>query len=378
MPKKKTKKTDASATNNEKLGSFLKQRAAEHYNFSDEIYYRISTGSLLLDIHTGGGLMPGLHRFVGMNEGGKTSEAFEVMRNFLATIPDARAVYFAAEGRLTPEMRGRTGISFTSSAEEWSDGSCFVYESNIYESVFDLMKLLITENGENKRYLFLIDSMDALILRDDLSKDLSECAKVSGGATLSSTFMKKVALAMTKFGHTTILISQVRENIVIDPYAKRPIKQTSASGGNALLHYANFIFEFEARFQKDLILEKPAERPDISKNKILGHYAKVAIKKSPNEKTNLTIQYPVKYGRTGGKSIWKEYEVIDLLLENGMMDKRGAWIKVEPSVLEEMKEKGIECPEQFQGRAKLFDFLESNSEFTDYWFEKFKNVFCDL
>ncbi|MBC8395266.1 MAG: hypothetical protein H8E05_01095 [Bacteroidetes bacterium] len=373
------KKTESEGqSNSEKLQSFLKQRESEHYNFSDEIYYRISTGSLLLDIHTGGGLMPGLHRFVGMNEGGKTSEAFEVMKNFLNDMPNTRAVYFQAEGRLSPDMQKRTGISFTSDASEWDDGVCFVYESNIYESVFDLMKMLITDNSENKRYLFLIDSMDALILRDDLNKDLSEAAKVSGGATLSSTFMKKVALAMTKFGHTAILVSQVRENIVIDPYAKRPVKQTSASGGNALLHYANFIFEFEARFQKDLILEKPTERPDISKNKILGHYAKVSIKKSPNEKTNLSIQYPVKYGRTGGKSIWREYEIIDLLLENGMMTKAGAWIKTDASVVEEMKEKGIECPDQFQGRAKLFDFLESNTEFTDYWFEKFKNVFCDL
>ena len=319
MAKKKTKKSSEPTSNNDKLGAFLKQRSDEHYNFGEEIYYRISTGSLLLDIHTGGGLMPGLHRFVGMNEGGKTSEAFEVMKNFLTTIPSAKAVYFQAEGRLTPEMKLRSGINFTSTPDEWEDGSCFVYESNIYESVFDLMKLLITDNEEDKRYLFLIDSMDALILRDDFKKDLSEASKVSGGATLSSTFMKKVALAMTKFGHTAILISQVRENIVIDPYAKRPVKQTSASGGNALLHYANFILEFEARFQKDLILEKPAERPDIKKNKILGHYAKVSIKKSPNEKTNLTIQYPIKYGRTEGNSIWKEYEILDLLLENGML-----------------------------------------------------------
>ena len=61
-----------------------------------------------------------------------------------------------------------------------------------------------------------------------------------------------------------------------------------------------------------------------------------------------------------------------------MMTKAGAWIKTDPSIVKEMKEKGIECPEQFQGRAKLFDFLESNTEFTDYWFEKFKDVFCDL
>ena len=369
------KKVVEEAGTNENLKSFLKQRKDEHYNFCEEVYYRISTGSLLLDIHTGGGLMPGLHRFCGMNEGGKTSEAFQIMKHFLKDTPNSRAVYFQAEGRLTPDMKERTGVDFVYDAEEWNDGSCFVYESNIYESVFDLMKMLIKENKEGKRYLFLIDAMDALILRADLEKDLSEAAKVSGGATISSTFMKKVALAMTKFGHTTILISQVREAIAIDPYAKRPVRQTSASGGNALLHYANFIFEFEARFQKDLILEKPDQRPDISSNKILGHYAKVTIKKSPNEKTNLSISYPVRYGRKGGKSIWREYEVLDLLLENGMLEKKGAWIKVNESVKEEMEQEGIDCPEQFQGRQKVFDFLEENQKFTDLWFNRFKEVY---
>ena len=36
------KKTEAAATNNEKLTSFLKQREKEHYNFNDEIYFRQS------------------------------------------------------------------------------------------------------------------------------------------------------------------------------------------------------------------------------------------------------------------------------------------------------------------------------------------------
>jgi len=375
MARKKSKDKD-SKTN--VLQSFLNQRKDEHYNFENEIFYKVSTGSLLLDIHTGGGLCPGLHRFTGMNEGGKTSESLEIMRNFLNSIPNGRAVYFKAEGRLSPEMSDRSGVTFTTDAEKWEDGTCFVYESNIYESVFDLMKLLIKDNEEDKRYMFLIDSMDALIRRDDLVKELDEATKVAGGATISSVFMKKVALAMTKLGHMTILISQVRENIAIDPYAKKPVRQVSASGGNALLHYANFIFEFEGRFQKDLILEKPTERPDVKKNKILGHYAKVSIKKSPNEKTNLSIHYPIKYGRTNGTSIWKEYEVLDLLFENGMMLKKGAWITVHEDTLEEMKENNIECPDKFQGRNNLFIFLEENQDFTNYWFEKFKNIFSEV
>ena len=42
------------------------------------IEYKVSSGSLNVDFELGGGLGPGLHRFIGMNEGGKTSEALEV------------------------------------------------------------------------------------------------------------------------------------------------------------------------------------------------------------------------------------------------------------------------------------------------------------
>ena len=64
------------------MGSFLKANKEDHYNFEDEINYKVSSGSLQFDLQLGGGFGPGLHRFVGMNEGGKTSESLEVMKNF--------------------------------------------------------------------------------------------------------------------------------------------------------------------------------------------------------------------------------------------------------------------------------------------------------
>ena len=77
---------------------------------------------------------------------------------------------------------------------------------------------------------------------------------------------------MTKYlQFIMILISQVRSDIQLDPYAKKAFKNTSATGGNALMHYANFIFEFEGRYNKDLILEKPNERYDPIKIKKCYH-----------------------------------------------------------------------------------------------------------
>jgi RecA/RadA recombinase len=291
-------------------------------------------------------------------------------------MPNSRAVYFKCEGRLTPEMRERCGVDFvhTADPESWKDGTCFIYESNIYESVFDMMKMLIQFNEEGKRYIFILDSVDGLQTKGDSEKALHDATKVAGGATISSVFMKKVATALTKRGHMAIFISQVRADIQLDPYSKAPIRQTSATGGNALLHFANWILEFEARFKKDYILEDDKKAPDRVTNKILGQWSKLTVKKSPNEKTNVVITYPIKRGRIGGTSIWKELEIVDLLIQYEFVTKAGAWIKVSPDVVEELANKKIEIPEKFQGKNGLFNFLEDNQKVTDYFYNKFKEV----
>ena len=375
MPRKSSTTT---TTSSGQVLDFLKQHDGEHLNFKEEVFYKVSTGSLILDIETGGGLTPGLHRFCGVNEGGKTSEAFEVMRNFLDSVENSRGFYIKAEGRLSPEMKERSGINFVIDPNEWEDGSCFVLESNIYETVFAAMKMLVSENNEGKRYCFIVDSVDGLIPKGDLEKDFGEAHKVAGGALIASKIMQRISLDMVKSGHMMILISQVRSDIQLDPYSKRTVKIASASGGNALLHYANFIFEFQQKYKGDLIFENDSDKKiNYKTNRPQGRWAKVAIMKSTNESTDLVIPYPIKYGRKDGTSIWKEYEVMDMMQRNGFLGKAGAWITIDKSVLDDLKENDIECPEKFQGRKAFFDFLDNNKDFTDYWYKRFKEAFSD-
>ena len=365
-------------TSSDQVLEFLNQHEDDNVNLKEEVFYKVSTGSLILDIETGGGLPPGLHRFCGVNEGGKTSEAFEVMRNFLSSVENSRGFYVKAEGRLPPEMKKRSGVNFVTDPTEWEDGSCFVLESNIYETVFKAMKMLVSENNENKRYCFVVDSVDGLIPKGDLDKDFSEAHKVAGGALLASKIMQRISLDMTKSGHMMILISQVRSDIQLDPYTKKTIKVASASGGYALLHYANFIFEFQHKYKGDIIFENDSDKKiDYKTNRPKGRWAKVAIVKSTNESTDLVIPYPIKYGRKDGTSIWKEYEVMDMMQRNGFLGKAGAWITIDKSVIDDLKDNGIECPEKFQGRKAFFDFLDNNKEFTDYWYKRFKEAFSD-
>ena len=361
------------SNNKESLKSFLKQNKDHHYNYIDEIDYKVSSGSLKVDFELNGGLGPGLHRFTGMNEGGKSSEALEVMKNFL-NMPNSKGVYIKAEGRLSHEMRERCGINFAYSEDDWEQGSCFVFDCNIYETVLDLMRVLIGNNEDSTKYCFILDSLDGLITKDDLNKGFEDAHKVAGGALLGAKFMQKMSIALAKHGHMAIFISQVRADIKLDPYSKAPIRQTTATGGNALLHFANYILEFEPRFKKDLILENPTQPIDQQKNKILGHIAKITVKKSPNEKTNYTLSYPIKYGRKNGKSIWVEKEVIDMLYLWGYINKKGAWISTEKDFLDILNAQKFDFPEKIQGESKLSNFLESNPELMSFLIEHFKEI----
>ena len=57
--KPKNAATKASVSPEDILVSYLKEKEEEHYNFEPEINYKVSTGSLLLDIETGGRARPG-------------------------------------------------------------------------------------------------------------------------------------------------------------------------------------------------------------------------------------------------------------------------------------------------------------------------------
>jgi hypothetical protein len=172
-----------------------------------------------------------------------------------------------------------------------------------------------------------------------------------------------------------VFISQVRADIKLDPYSKAPVRQTTATGGNALLHFANWILEFEPRYKGDLILQNPADNKiDINSNPIIGHFAKVTVKKSPIEKTNLTIAYPIRYGRTNGNSIWVEKEVVDMLYVWEFINKKMSWITVTEEFKELLAENNLELPEKIQGNDNLFKLIEENKDLLSFLTSYFKKT----
>ena len=362
MSKRKEKSGSGSREYTE---AFFKSNKEYHYNLEEGADpYLVSSGSMILDSVLGGGFGAGLHRFIGANEGGKTNEALHVMHNMLKTVENSKGLFVMAEGRLSSDIKDRAGIKFVSDPAEWVTGTCLVFECHVMDTMVDYLRGLLRNNPDKEKCCIIVDSMDGLITKEDLEKGSSDARKVAGGALMTSDFLKRISLGMSKFGHMCIMVSQVRSSINVNPYAKQdPNNQTNSSGGNAILHYPDWILEFKKQNKGDKILEKPTEQitPD---NKIYGHNAKVLILKSTNESTGQTVSYPIKHGRMNGKSIWVEREVIDMLLMWGYLEKAGAWIKLDDEIKNYLKGKKIETKDSYQGSQAVYDFLENNEDAT--------------
>jgi RecA/RadA recombinase len=344
---------------------FLKSNKEFHYNLENTAEdYLVSSGSMILDSYLGGGFGSGMHRFIGANEGGKTNEALHVMLNMLKSVGDSKGLYIKAEGRLSKDVRERSGLNFVFNAEEWVIGTCLVFECNVYDTVFDFLRGLLRNNPDKEKFCIVVDSMDGLLPKAELEKSTSEAAKVAAGALMSSDFLKRVSLGMSKFGHMCIMISQVRAKVDINPYAKGdPNNQTNSSGGNALLHYPDWILEFQKQNKSDKILEKPNQQIGVD-NKIFGHMAKILICKSTNESTGQVVKYPIKHGRSNGKSIWVEREVVEMMTMWGLVEKSGSWFAIDPEVKTYLESQNLSIKDKFQGMQSIYDFLEENEEVT--------------
>lgn len=375
--KSKDKDKKEEITTADILGASLESNKDTIFNEIIPENFRISFGSLVLDRELGG-LGAGLQRFIGINEGGKTSEALLVAKNFLETIPNSRAVYFKAEGKLPPEVIKRSGIVFTKKLEEWKDGTCFIVETNVAETVEDIMKKLVRNNPEGKKFFFILDSVDGLITLEELEKDTrksnkseeNQNAKPAGIAKFCNDLLKAINNRLSLEGHIAVFISQVRSTITIG-YAKKEQQQGQSKNGNAVQHYANWVIQFESRVQDDLIKQNEKAKPS-PENPILGHWAKVTVIKSPCEKTGLLLKYPIKYGREGGNSIWKELEIGAILISDGYY-KGTNWLTIEPNFAQELKDAGLTFEEKVQGEKNLYSMLEENPALTKYLYAKFRD-----
>jgi len=375
MPKKKSEDpVDSSAEQAEK---FFQSHPEDHLNYSSAtVDYRVSTGSLELDGALNGGLGPGIHRFGGASEGGKTSCAFTCGANFLSSVKKSKMLYVKAEGRLSGRIKDKQGIKFVTDPKKWAVGTCLVMKSNVFDTIAEFIRQLIVDNPDDYKYYVIIDSLDALMLKDDIPKkmDKGEHTKVSGPQVLIKRLFKLISLPVHEYGHTIIPIAQVIASIKGTYDKEEQLNAGGGGGGNASIHFADNILQFMPRYKKDLIT---GDGKDVSLDSktcnVVGHYCRIEVRKSEDEISNISVRYPVKYGQQGG--VWNELELKDFLVRFGLLTKSGSWLKFSEQAQAILKESDIpedKLKASVQGDFKLLEYFQESGT-GEFWTKYIRN-----
>lgn len=371
--------SDLSEDQKKKFEKYLKSSSDEHFNLAEDVNYKVSTGSLKFDSITGGGFGPGIIRLSGASEGGKTNEALEIANNFLDTLgSEGMVCYIKAEGRLSKEIQDRQRRPFVTKINEWNSNNMFIFKSNVYERVVDWIENVLSIL-EGKKVLFILDSLDGLSRRADIEKGITgdENIQVAGVPWFTNQFLKMYGSKITELGHMAILLSQVRAKIQAAMSRKKEEQLIStATGGNAAIHFAEWMFNFDPKIQSNNILENDGA-PDFVSNKILGHWASLTISKSVNETTGYRIKYPIKHGVKGKSSIWREYEIVDMFLSESFYSRKGSWLSMSEKCKKISEENKLGMPESIQGTKNLMNYLSENPNVCNFWYTFFVKYISD-
>lgn len=364
---------------NAALKKFLSSKETVHYNDVIPQEIPISTGSLILDAEVkvrSGQVI----RLVGKGaELGKSSQALVFSEIYMETMANARTLYIKAEGRLSQELKYRSGLKFVSTIDEWETGTVFVLASNVADDIFDLIKDVLQKAYEAGEHIcIIIDSVDGLILKDDYqSKGIGTGGMVAGVPKITKLFFRHCALPINHYDALCIMTGQYAAQISIDRGPNAP-NQGSSSGGSSQQHQADYVFDYQGIRQQDLILEDPANKiPDAEKNRIIGKNSRITFRKSASDVTGLTLEVPIRKASEtirGKKQIWVEKEVCDLLIAYQIVEKSGSWFKFSPEIQEELKGQGIEVKESIQGLVGLYEYLEANEAAKGYFHSKLLGI----
>ncbi len=355
------------------LNSLLKGYSDTHYNGVKKQSYNISSGSLNLDNYIkvkSGQIL----RLGGSAEVGKTSQSLLFARNYMTSVPHSKTIYINAEAKFGDEIKNRSGMNFTENPEEWNENVVFIFNCNVFDTICDTLNSLFKQMYESNQHLCVIlDSVDMLVLKSSLEKDMTDGKRPAGINFLTKELFRRIGHAVNSYNGLLLMITQYSATFQLDPYSKAPPQMMEGNQTNALNHQVSYALYYRQRFNGDYILEKEKEKPDPVNNKILGVNAKVEIKKSATDNTGITVAIPIKKGITGSQ-VWREKECVDAALYWDLIKRAGAWFQFSDSIIAQAKENKIELKEKIQGLNGLYDYFEQNKDVCDWLYEKFKNL----
>jgi recombination protein RecA len=265
----------------------------------------IPTGSLAMDLALGvGGIPRGrVVEIFGPESSGKTTLMLHVIANAQKT--GGLAAFIDAEHALDPGYAKKLGVNLD---------DLLVSQPDSGEEALTICETLARSNALD---VVVIDSVAALVPKAELEGEMG-MATMGMQARLMSQALRKLTAILAKSKTTCIFTNQLREKVGV--MFGNP---ETTPGGKALKFYASVRID----------IRRKETLKDAAGN-ATGNHVRVKIVKNKVAPPFAEAEFDILYNH----GINKEGSILDVGIENGVVDKKGAWLQFEGELIGQGKE----------------------------------------
>jgi len=265
----------------------------------------IPTGALALDLALGvGGIPRGrVVEIFGPESSGKTTLMLHVIA--YAQKAGGLAAFIDAEHALDPGYAKKLGVNLD---------DLLVSQPDSGEEALTICETLARSNALD---VIVIDSVAALVPKAELEGEMG-MATMGMQARLMSQALRKLTAILAKSKTTCIFTNQLREKVGV--MFGNP---ETTPGGKALKFYASVRLDIR---RKDTL-------KDAAGNAI-GNHVRVKVVKNKVAPPFAEAEFDIIYNH----GINKEGSILDVGIEHGVVDKKGAWLQFEGELIGQGKE----------------------------------------
>ena len=265
----------------------------------------IPTGALALDLALGVGGVPRgrVVEIFGPESSGKTTLMLHVIAH--AQRAGGLAAFIDAEHALDPAYAKRLGVNLD---------DLLVSQPDSGEEALTICETLARSNALD---VIVIDSVAALVPKAELEGEMG-MATMGMQARLMSQALRKLTAILAKAKTTCVFTNQIREKVGV--MFGNP---ETTPGGKALKFYASVRLDIR---RKDTI-------KDAAGNAI-GNHVKVKVVKNKVAPPFTEAEFDIIYNH----GINQEASILDVGIESGVVDKKGAWLQFEGELIGQGKE----------------------------------------
>jgi recombination protein RecA len=265
----------------------------------------IPTGALAVDLALGVGGVPRgrVIEIFGPESSGKTTLMLHVIAN--AQKMGGLAAFIDAEHALDPGYAKRLGVNLA---------DLLVSQPDSGEEALTICETLARSNALD---VIVVDSVAALVPKAELEGEMG-MATMGMQARLMSQALRKLTAILAKAKTTCVFTNQLREKVGV--MFGNP---ETTPGGKALKFYASVRMDIR---RKDTLKDAAGTA--------VGNHVKVKIVKNKVAPPFAEAEFDIIYNH----GINKEGSILDVGIESGVVDKKGAWLQFEGELIGQGKD----------------------------------------